>query len=228
MIYQPIYVYSKIVFEFLLPAGVSSVRLPSVVWGLCGVASSAVLSWYASAGLQRPARWIAILTTALLLSVSPWHHHFSRLGYEVISCPVFLTAGASFMLPACQRVILASHSNTPVPRRLWFRLAAGVALTAMAAYSYHTARLFAPLLIVGVTCICMKACSSNDHRKKLMLVVGASLCLTLLPLLLHVVRKFSHDSKEASEWVQRNFIFTSDFSYLKRKEPGLKMLAKVN
>ena len=221
MIYQPIYVYSKIVFEFLLPNGVGSVRLPSLMWGFSSIESSLILSWYASAELHRYARWAATVATGTLVSISPWHHHFSRLGFEVITCPLFLTVGGALLLHSAGHIITCSGTLYAVQPASWRQLAMGCAITTMSVYAYHTAKLFAPLLVMAFCIVCVASVKCKIVRKRMAVIFLATTSLVLMPLLVHEL------GKQRSEWFQRNFIFTSNFEYMKRTAPGLIRLSKV-
>ncbi|XP_065179130.1 uncharacterized protein LOC135809657 [Sycon ciliatum] len=237
MIYQPIYVYFKVPFELLLSRGVvSSVRLPSVIWGLCGIATGTALCWVMlkGTGVHPQARRLASLAVALLVAISPWHLHFSRLGFEVISCPVFITSGTMLMIAGTVNTRRGTADQAPL---LTWAFMIGVAVLTLSAYAYHTARLFAPLLALSF-CICFYMTHGKSRSLSQLLsaqalksltVTTTVVLITLLPLLGHELTKVQDtDPKALSEWFHRNFIFTSNFDYLKRTSPALKHLAQMS
>jgi len=127
IVYQPIYQYTVVPFVELMGLSATSVRLPSVLFGLAGILAAHLLArtlFGVSVGL-----W-----TAALLAVSPWHHQFSRIGFEVTSLTPLLALGTWLLWRGLER-----------PRLL----TAGAAVLGLATYAYPAARLFVPLLALG-------------------------------------------------------------------------------
>jgi 4-amino-4-deoxy-L-arabinose transferase-like glycosyltransferase len=126
--YQPVFLYSAVPVVTALKCSPFSVRLVSVLWGLLGVLAAYLLA-------QRLLGQDVGLVAAALLAVSPWHHHFSRVAFEAISLPPLLAGGA----------YLAVRGLTQ-PRLL----VAAAATWGLATYAYPPARLFVPLLALGL------------------------------------------------------------------------------
>jgi hypothetical protein len=74
------------------------------------------------------------LVAAGFLAISPWHLQFSRIAFEAISLPPVLMLGA-----------YALHRGLKDGRFL----AAGAALFSLSTYCYPTAKVFAPLFLLG-------------------------------------------------------------------------------
>lgn len=127
IVYQPVSLYTTVPFVGLFGRTATAVRLPSVFFGLLGVAGAYLLG--RTLFDSRVGLW-----TAGLLAVSPWHLQFSRIGFEAVSLPVFLAFGAACLFYGLTR-----------PRLLL----AGAALLAVATYAYPSGKLFAPLLLAG-------------------------------------------------------------------------------
>jgi 4-amino-4-deoxy-L-arabinose transferase-like glycosyltransferase len=125
IVYQPVYLYAAVPSVRVFGRSATGVRLPAVLFGLLGVAGTYVLG-------RTLFGTGAALWAAGLLAVSPWHVHFSRIGFEAISLPVFLAFGswALFRGLTCPRFLLL-----------------GAGLLGIATYAYPSGRLFAPLLL---------------------------------------------------------------------------------
>lgn len=129
---NPVFVYAAMVPIAALGLSEQSVRLTSALFGLVAVLAIARLGHLV---LGRA----GALAAAFLLAVSPWHLHFSRIGFELISFPaLFLLAFAALVRAVRGR-----------PRSL---LTAGL-LFALCLYSYAPAKLFVPTFLAGAACI---------------------------------------------------------------------------
>jgi len=124
---QPVFQYASVPFVRLFGRTPTAARLPAVAFGVLGIAGAFLL------GGALFDRRVGI-TAAALLSIAPWHLHFSRVGFEAVSLPALLALAAWQILRGLER-----------PRSLAF----GAALLALATYAYPVARVFVPLLCVG-------------------------------------------------------------------------------
>lgn len=121
----PLYFYLVLPFVKLLGLNIWAVRLPSALLGVLSV----YLTYLLSKELFKSQR-IGLLS-ALILAVSPWHLQFSRGGWEVNAASSLILLG----------VFLFTRSRTN-PKLLLF---AAISLV-LSMYTYHSARLIAPLL----------------------------------------------------------------------------------
>lgn len=129
IIYQPVFQYAMVPFASLFGCSPWTIRLPSVLFGLAGILGAYFL------GRQLFEHSTLPLLAAASLAVSPWHHHFSRIGFEAISLLPFVCFGLGLVL----RGLKGGRG-----------LVGGAAVLAAGTYAYPTARLFVPLLMLGV------------------------------------------------------------------------------
>lgn len=106
------------------------------------------------------------LTSALFLAISPWHIHFSRGAWEVNVATFFMVLGSWLFLRA---------GNNPK------NYIVSAVVFVLSLYTYHSARLIVPLLVLGLMFY-----ERNNIRlnKKPFLVSGVVGILVLIPLLL--------------------------------------------
>jgi 4-amino-4-deoxy-L-arabinose transferase-like glycosyltransferase len=129
---NPIFIYSAMLPVGLFGLDEFSVRLTSALWGVLTVIGVGLLGRIAFGT-------VGGLIAALLLAVVPWHVHFSRIAFELITFPaVFVLAFAALAAGARGR-----------PRWL---LAAGP-LFALCLYTYGPAKLFVPFFLLGALLI---------------------------------------------------------------------------
>ncbi|MGI8420241.1 MAG: glycosyltransferase family 39 protein [Candidatus Levyibacteriota bacterium] len=132
---QPVYVYAStipIAFFGLTPF---ATRFPSAFFGSLSIIFVFLLT-YELFRKQRYAQTTALLTM-LFYAISPWAIHFSRVAYEA-------NVGLFFILLGSWLFIRGFHK-----KRHWY-LFAGVAAMSLSAYTYHSDKLFAPLLFVAL------------------------------------------------------------------------------
>lgn len=127
--FTPVIFYLSAAVQTVLPFAEWSIRVPSVLIGLAGVALVFVLS---RAALGND--WLAVMTAALL-ALSPAHYIFSRYGLDYLYPVPFLVAWAIALYRAIQ---------APTPRHL---LVCGLCL-GLGFYSYAAAVLLTPMLMV--------------------------------------------------------------------------------
>lgn len=120
------YFYALVPFIKLLGLNLWAVRLPSAIAGIVSTALVFLI------GKELFEKRIG-LASSVLFAVSPWSIHFSRGGWEANLAMCMLLAGSYFILVARRRPLVL------LPATLLFSLSM---------YTYHAARLFAP--IVGV------------------------------------------------------------------------------
>ncbi len=108
------------------------------------------------------------LISALGLSVSPWHLHFSRGGWEVSTATFFILLGVYLFLRFLEKKKLAF-------------LAISIFSLVLSMYTYHAARIIIPLLVLGITIIYWKDLELKKNMKNYILAV-LFFILLLLPL----------------------------------------------
>lgn len=126
---NPLYIYATVPSVMLLGLNAWGVRLPAAAFGTLAVGAAFVLG-RVLAGRR------AGLMAALLLAVSPWHLHLSRLGMDPIPVP-FLIAFGWYLMEVGLRGDRRAFLLASLP-------------LCLSLYSYAVPRLFIPLFVAGV------------------------------------------------------------------------------
>lgn len=120
---SPIMTYSTVPFVFLFGLNEFSVRLVSAIYGTLAVFSIYLLG-------KRLGGRVFGLVASVLLAISPWHIHFSRVSLEGLIPFTFFVTLATYYWPQ-------DKMNKD-------RLTLSLILFVLAIYSYFPARLFIP------------------------------------------------------------------------------------
>lgn len=164
--YKPaLYGYLLLPFIRVLGLNVWAVRLPSALLGIAAV-------WFIYLTVRQlfmgPEGKKIGLLSAFFLSISPWHLHFSRGGWETNVATFFILAGMYFFLRGLEKSRLLFLSL------LFFLLSL---------YTYHSARIIAPLLGGGLISI-YRGKPFFKRNIKLLLILGFLAIIFLTPLVL--------------------------------------------
>jgi len=119
---NPLYIYAVALVQLIAGATPASVRLPSAIAGIF-----AVYLTYRLVILLRLGQGVALFS-ALLLSLTPWHIHISRGGYEA---NLALTLGLASVVYLLQKKNLLS-----------------IIMLVLSTYTYYTTKIFAPALLM--------------------------------------------------------------------------------
>lgn len=125
----PVYIYGTAIPIKLFGLNEFAVRLPSALFGFLTV----VIFYFWVRALTRDKN-LALIST-LLLSINPWHLHYSRATFEVTIALFFFVLGALFF------------DFGFVKRKKYFFLLAVVSFL-IAFYTYNLTRLLAPVLLL--------------------------------------------------------------------------------
>lgn len=136
------YFYAIVPFVKLLGLNVWSVRLPSAIAGIISVGLLYLI------GKELFDETIAV-TASLFLSISPWAIQFSRGGWEVNLAMMMILAGTALLVYS---------------RRITWMLLPAVIFFCLSMYTYHAARLFAPL-IGGMGGLCILFSWYQENKK---------------------------------------------------------------
>jgi len=124
---NPVFIYSAVPPVAALGLSEFAVRLTSAVYGTATVVAIFFL------GRALMGTWVGLLAAAFL-AVCPWHLHFSRIAFELVTFPFFFVASA-----ACLVAYVRGRRLLPVAAVLM-----GICL-----YTYAVAKLFVPLFLAG-------------------------------------------------------------------------------
>lgn len=156
--YKPgLYVYLDIPFIVVLGLNEFAVRLPSILLG----AASIFLIYFLSKELFK--KEFAALSSAFLLSISPWHLHFSRGAWEANVATFFILLGVL--------TFIKSFKN-----RMFLWISAAAFISSM--YTYQSARLVVPLLVFLLIIFCWRELFVKSNIKIIVFVL-----VLLIPLI---------------------------------------------
>ena len=105
------------------------------------------------------------LVAALVLAVSPWHIHFSRGAWEVNIATFFMVMGSLLFLR------IREHPRSLIGSIFFFVLAL---------YTYHAARIVAPLLGFSLSFFYYKDLIRAKRNTFFAIIVGFALCIPLV------------------------------------------------
>lgn len=124
---NPIYIYTGAVITRLFGLDEFTTRLPAALYGIGGI----IAIFFVGRAMFNA--WVGLFA-AVLLAICPWHLHFSRIGFELISFPFLFLVGLVLLLRYTQG------------RRT---LAAGLFFMGLCPYAYAPATVFVPLFLIG-------------------------------------------------------------------------------
>ena len=180
----PLAIYINAVSTLLFGMNLWAVRFPFMIAGVFGVIGMMILvkllwsEWFPK---QRATSFLildansAALLAGSLMSVSAWHVHYSRIGFESGMALTFLIWGIL-------GVVWLNHRHYIIEKK-FFRTLVGCSSAVMVAasfYTYHSNKVVAPLLIVTIA-ILLRRSLLNHKRAVIIWCIG--LLLMLCPLL---------------------------------------------
>lgn len=124
---NPVYIYSAIVPIKLLGLDEFSLRLTSALFGI----GTIVAIFFLGRALFSP--WVGLFA-AFFLAVCPWHLHFSRLAFELISFPFLFVIGFTLLV----RFV---DGRRTLPAAMFF--------FSLCLYAYAISAVFVPLFLAG-------------------------------------------------------------------------------
>src|SRR3990172_10687005 len=133
-----------------------SVRLTAALFGI----GTVIGIFFLGRALFHP--WVG-LWSALFLALCPWHMHFSRIAFELISFPFLFVIG-------CTLLVRFTQGRRTLPAALFF--------FCLCIYAYAIAPLFVPLFLIGFALLYLP--SLWRHWRQTLLAV-AVLAATLAP-----------------------------------------------
>lgn len=166
----PLYMYLDVPAIVLFGLNNFSARLPSAFFGVL----SALLIYLLAKRLLQNER--AGVLSALLFTISPWNLHFSRVGFEANLGMFFSLLTFNLFLYS-----LPIHKENPHKQNKFLLILAAI-FAALSLYSYHSTRIFLPLLIFASLIIFRKEFFSLN--KKLIILTAFLGLLVALPLVL--------------------------------------------
>jgi 4-amino-4-deoxy-L-arabinose transferase-like glycosyltransferase len=142
----PVYLYSAVGTISIFGLNEWGVRLPAAVFGVLGILTFFLLI------LQVSKNFAFSLLSALVLTVLPWHIHYSRAGFEVTALFFFLCLGFWLFFRFLEG------------RRLALAIFSLIALS-LCFYTYATSRLFLPFIGLFTLLLYKKEIFSLNFKK---------------------------------------------------------------
>lgn len=137
----PLYMYLNIPTVAIFGLTPIAARLPSAIFGFLTVPVIYFLTKILFSDLSKQKKEITALISMLFVAISPWHIQFSRVGFEA-------NVGLFFAVSSITTFLLGfSNKKWLIPSAF---------LLGLSAYSYHTQRIFVPLLFLAAFAIYKK------------------------------------------------------------------------
>src|SRR4030042_6966671 len=158
---NPVFIYALVPLIAINGLSIETIRLGAVVWGSLGVLATAWLALVVSRNK------LFSLLSALVLTLTPWHIHYSRMAYEAITLPtlfIFMLAG-----------FVAWIKTKKISYGVIFCLGSGLTF-----YSYTTARFWLPFTLSLIAILFRKYCR---ERKWAFLTFAAAISALIFPII---------------------------------------------
>lgn len=194
-----LYFYALVPFIKIFGLTELAVRLPSAFSGIFIVLGVGRLAWLLSSNLnissrnKRNFQKKLSLTAMAVTAISPWAIQFSRAGWEVNLATALILWGVILFL---QFIEVGNREDSRTYDRVRSYLFGSILLLVLSSYTYHAARIVAPLLGLGLTGLWFV--QTRSSRKSLgenlaiflkknghyLLIAGVMSVLLLTPILL--------------------------------------------
>jgi len=168
----PVYIYLTAISEFFFGLGPLAVRLPSVIAGAVTVLFTYLLTeeLFKNSQLKISNSKLKI-ASAVLIAVAPWSLFLSRIALEANLAVAFITAGFYFFLRGL--------------RDAKYQLLSAV-LLGISVWTYNSARVFVPLLLVAGLLIYRSYLLPARNRHALALA-GGLIAIFFVPMFLQLL-----------------------------------------
>lgn len=185
----PLAIYLNGIFTTLLGLQLWVVRLPFVLSGVMAVALMMMLTHLIF--IQFESKKVAqswSLAAGFLVALSPWHLHFSRVGFESglattqlllgVTCFIFAWKKLDSQLKSWWQFWRVKSKTQFWPTTFWYLLGVSFFVTSM--YTYHSAKIVAPLLGLSLAWI-----YRTQIKRNILLFMSGVLwsAILLLPML---------------------------------------------
>lgn len=207
---NPIFIYSTVPLVHVLGLNEFAVRLTSALYGVFTIPMLFLLvrELFKSSSTRNH----IALCSALILALTPWHVHLSRLAFESSIYVFYITVALFFFFKGI------SNSRYILISALFFGLSM---------YTYFPARIFVPALMIFLTMVNFDALFKH---KKITLGAGVIFIVCVTPILISIftpagwsrwsqVNIFSNPPKEISiaKHIITNYLshFSLDFLFFK-------------
>jgi 4-amino-4-deoxy-L-arabinose transferase-like glycosyltransferase len=163
---NPVMLYSTIPFVGIFGLNEFAVRFPSLIYGLLTIIAVYFL------GKEIASRKLGLIS-GVILAITPWHYHFSRINFEGLMPFVFFTTLGTYFW-----IRFWKNSSKIII------LILSIIFFSFALYSYFPARIFIPLYAICLVFLQIKTLVKN---LKIVLVVGLFSLILAFPLINHMI-----------------------------------------
>ncbi len=161
----PIYIYLTVLSEAIFGINAFAVRLPSVLAGVATV----IFSYLLVKKLFRDEK--TALLTSFLVAIEPWSFFLSRVALEANVALFLIVSGVYFFIYGLEK-------------KKWWILSA--VLLGLSVWTYNSARIFTPLLVVSLIFIYRKSLLNHSQRYTSFLASGIAV-LFFVPMFLQLI-----------------------------------------
>lgn len=149
----PLAIYLNGFSTFIFGMNLFAVRLPFALFGVGSVLGIILLTREFLSQTFKNLRIVELLSysSGLFLAVSPWHLHYSRAGFESGISLFFLIWGVFFLIKFFNNLEKLFSNSKLFERNFYssiFFLTFAVLSSVLSIYSYHSAKITTPLLIL--------------------------------------------------------------------------------
>lgn len=165
----PMYVYLAVPPVSLFGLTAWSIRLPSAIMGVLAVVG---VFFLVTELFEERNKYALALVSSLLLAISPWHIQFSRVAFEA-------NIGLTFTIWAVTAFLAGLRNRVYMP--------VAASLFGLGLYTYHSERIFLPLLVIYLGYVYRKQLFRKEYRKYLLsaFVIAVIVVAPLIPVLLN-------------------------------------------
>jgi len=179
------YFYATALSEFFLGLNELAVRLPSALAGI-GIILVGMLMVKQFFDKEKHFKWLVIVV-GIVIALSPWAIQFSRAGFEANLAAFFSCLGILFLFKG--------------QKKGFYFLPAVISLV-VSLYSYHSARLFIPLLCLVYLIVFWKRIIKQWPWVLISVIAGAIL---IMPIVLKIGNpELTHRFQETSAFTEVN------------------------
>ena len=157
---NPVFIYSLVPLISLKGLSPETVRLGAAIWG--GLAILLLILTV----IEATGNFGLACLSGLVLTIMPWHIHFSRIGFEAITFPTLLLLALLFWFKWLKK------------KKIGWGIGFGLIL-GLSFYSYTTARLWIPLILIILLIVFRKKLAPRRQE----IIVLDTFGLMLIPVL---------------------------------------------
>jgi 4-amino-4-deoxy-L-arabinose transferase-like glycosyltransferase len=167
----PFYFYLTVPFVKVFGLNVFAVRLPSAVFGVFSVIGTYLLV------KKLFAEETVSLLAMFFMAVSPWHLQFSRIAFEA-NVALALEIWGTYLF-----LCFIGEANNKIFSKKTLLIILSALLFGLAMYTYHSARVFVPLLVLSLSLFNWRKLWKARKKVLLGIVVGMVFVVPLVRIM---------------------------------------------